>query len=218
MAKKLGIHTLAEGVETQEQYDFLREIGCERIQGYYKGKPVPFDRDNLNNTTSNVVSFSEDIIEPVELNEYYNDVGRINVLSPEPLSERFLDEANHPVSILENTQGHSEVICLYSNEPYRRFLEYLGYDVDWDDPVMPFTVEQLMVNPVYGKLVARCSQSRREEVEHARLKGAAANVHLKIIGEHGDTTAYAITIDDLMDPSKYTDTYDLGVRNKIEEK
>ena len=41
MAKDIGIMTLAEGVETQEQLDFLREIGCSMIQGYYYGKPEP---------------------------------------------------------------------------------------------------------------------------------------------------------------------------------
>ena len=41
MAKKIGIRTLAEGVETEEQLEFLREIGCEKLQGYYIGKPAP---------------------------------------------------------------------------------------------------------------------------------------------------------------------------------
>jgi EAL domain-containing protein (putative c-di-GMP-specific phosphodiesterase class I) len=41
MAKCLGLKTLAEGVETQEQMDFLKEIGCEKAQGYYYGKPQP---------------------------------------------------------------------------------------------------------------------------------------------------------------------------------
>lgn len=39
MVKKLGMHTLAEGVETEVQAAFLRSIGCERIQGYYYGRP-----------------------------------------------------------------------------------------------------------------------------------------------------------------------------------
>lgn len=41
MAKDLGIHTLAEGVETKQQLDFLQSIGCERIQGFYYSKPLP---------------------------------------------------------------------------------------------------------------------------------------------------------------------------------
>ncbi|MCH5288808.1 MAG: EAL domain-containing protein [Treponema sp.] len=41
MAKELGIHTLSEGVETAEQLEFLRKHGCEKIQGFYFGKPIP---------------------------------------------------------------------------------------------------------------------------------------------------------------------------------
>jgi diguanylate cyclase (GGDEF)-like protein len=40
MAGEIGIRTLAEGVETAEQYDFLKDIGCEKIQGYYFGRPM----------------------------------------------------------------------------------------------------------------------------------------------------------------------------------
>lgn len=40
MAKKIGLQTLAEGVETKEQYAFLREIGCELLQGYYFSPPL----------------------------------------------------------------------------------------------------------------------------------------------------------------------------------
>lgn len=41
MAKDLGMKTLAEGVEADEQLDFLRQIGCGLIQGYYYGRPEP---------------------------------------------------------------------------------------------------------------------------------------------------------------------------------
>lgn len=41
MVKKLGFETIAEGVETQEQYDYLTTIDCDNIQGYYLGRPMP---------------------------------------------------------------------------------------------------------------------------------------------------------------------------------
>jgi EAL domain-containing protein (putative c-di-GMP-specific phosphodiesterase class I) len=41
MAKGLGFKTIAEGVETREQLDFLREKQCDEIQGYLFSKPVP---------------------------------------------------------------------------------------------------------------------------------------------------------------------------------
>ena len=42
-AKKLGIHTLIEGAETREHFEFIREIGCELVQGYYFRKPESLD-------------------------------------------------------------------------------------------------------------------------------------------------------------------------------
>ncbi|MCM1144066.1 MAG: bifunctional diguanylate cyclase/phosphodiesterase [Blautia sp.] len=41
MVKKLGYETVAEGVETKEQFDYLNAIDCDIIQGYYLGKPMP---------------------------------------------------------------------------------------------------------------------------------------------------------------------------------
>ncbi|MCF8721818.1 putative bifunctional diguanylate cyclase/phosphodiesterase [Nitrospina gracilis] len=43
MAKSLDIETIAEGVETQEQFDILRDMGCDKYQGYYYSPPVPAD-------------------------------------------------------------------------------------------------------------------------------------------------------------------------------
>jgi diguanylate cyclase (GGDEF)-like protein/PAS domain S-box-containing protein len=37
----LDLRIVAEGVETQEQLDFLRANGCDEVQGYYLGKPAP---------------------------------------------------------------------------------------------------------------------------------------------------------------------------------
>ena len=42
-ASDLGIKPLCEGVETEEHYQFLKSIGCERAQGYYFGKPMVLD-------------------------------------------------------------------------------------------------------------------------------------------------------------------------------
>lgn len=41
MAKKLKITSLCEGVETQEQSNYLKEVGCQMQQGFYFSRPIP---------------------------------------------------------------------------------------------------------------------------------------------------------------------------------
>ena len=40
LAHSLGQKVIAEGVETEAQLDFMRDHGCEAIQGYYFSKPL----------------------------------------------------------------------------------------------------------------------------------------------------------------------------------
>jgi len=41
LAKQLGIQTIGEGVETQEQNELLKTAGCDMVQGYFYAKPMP---------------------------------------------------------------------------------------------------------------------------------------------------------------------------------
>jgi EAL domain-containing protein (putative c-di-GMP-specific phosphodiesterase class I) len=43
MAHALGMSIVAEGVETEEQLDMVRELGCDEAQGYHLGRPAPAD-------------------------------------------------------------------------------------------------------------------------------------------------------------------------------
>ena len=41
MAESLKMQTIAEGVETKEQVEFLKKIGCQCVQGFYFARPMP---------------------------------------------------------------------------------------------------------------------------------------------------------------------------------
>ncbi|MCE2571023.1 EAL domain-containing response regulator [Motilimonas eburnea] len=43
LAQKLDITTVAEGVEDQADLDFVKQLGCQRLQGYLFAKPMPMD-------------------------------------------------------------------------------------------------------------------------------------------------------------------------------
>ena len=43
LTKQLDMVSLSEGVETKEQFEFLRSIGCNRVQGYLFSRPVPIE-------------------------------------------------------------------------------------------------------------------------------------------------------------------------------
>ena len=41
LAEQIGSHVVAEGIETEEQIEFLKSVGCRMVQGYYYSKPLP---------------------------------------------------------------------------------------------------------------------------------------------------------------------------------
>ncbi len=43
MAKELGITTIAEGVENEDQARMLQEMGCDGVQGYFYSQPIDVD-------------------------------------------------------------------------------------------------------------------------------------------------------------------------------
>lgn len=44
MAKEMNLKTIAEGVERKEQYEILKELGCDEFQGYYFSKPMRIEK------------------------------------------------------------------------------------------------------------------------------------------------------------------------------
>ena len=61
MANDLHMHTLTEGVETMDEAEYLKSIGCERLQGYLFGKPMPL-KEALVKITAGTLPVSEEFI------------------------------------------------------------------------------------------------------------------------------------------------------------
>ena len=76
MTKRLKIQSVTEGVETEEQKEFLREIGCNYLQGFYYSKPVPSE------LFSEVIEKLSLQYETEEDHLFYRNFLDINVLEP----------------------------------------------------------------------------------------------------------------------------------------
>ena len=154
LAKELGMHTLAEGVETKEQYDFLRTIGCEKLQGYLFGKPMP-----LNEAKKLTIPVEDSRQAP-----YYNAIGRVNVLSDSPLRERDDDYrlvSRIALAIVE--QKNDTVDCIYANRAFAAFLRSVGLEVP---PTFPSSLTKYLPLEDIRMLrdfLAHCSHSEKEE-------------------------------------------------------
>lgn len=51
IAKRIGVKTIVEGIETKEQVEFIKKIECDMIQGYYYSKPI--DKNEFENYLKN---------------------------------------------------------------------------------------------------------------------------------------------------------------------
>jgi diguanylate cyclase (GGDEF)-like protein len=121
MATSLGLDTVCEGVETEEQVQFLREIGCSKLQGYYYSKPIPF-KTALELYKQQTVAPDEN---PEEL-DYYETIGRVNLFDLGVIASE--DEtAFHnvfetiPIAVLEVRDGKARYIR--SNRSYQDFVK-----------------------------------------------------------------------------------------------
>ena len=82
MAKWLNLHVITEGIETQEQADFLRSIGCPDGQGYYFAKPIKIEEyEQLLLRTeppAEEKTFSD--LDEIDIDEIWNPKAKLNML------------------------------------------------------------------------------------------------------------------------------------------
>lgn len=126
MSKSLNIHTLVEGVETEEQSRFLRSVGCEIMQGYLYSRALPLEE------LIGLLDEKTTLVESAEDRDYWRTIGGLNFLSPNPLEEFSSDNkdctlcANStPLALLECSQN--QAFYVYVRDAYMKRVLELGY-------------------------------------------------------------------------------------------
>lgn len=112
MAKWLDIPTIAEGVEKEEQVEFLKNIGCEYVQGYYFAKPMPaYAYNSIACATNGFEKYSKKGF----------DTNQIFAMDTE--LENFVSDSTQAIAIYEYDQETLEILRV--NNAY---YELMGYD------------------------------------------------------------------------------------------
>ncbi|MBR3742026.1 MAG: EAL domain-containing protein [Clostridia bacterium] len=153
MATSLGMDTVCEGVETEEQVRFLREIGCSKLQGYYFCKPIPYEQIVERYQKGIQIGF-----ENAEESEYYEAVSRVNLYDlavianeDENAFQNFFNTL--PMGIMEIKDD--QIRFMRTNQSYRDFIKRF-FGVNLSDRSSDFQAASLSVGSSFLKLVKQC--------------------------------------------------------------
>ncbi len=179
MAKHLGVKTIGEGVETQEQFDFLRSIGCDKVQGYLISKPIPLDEiDRLSNKFENFAD-----------SDYYDNLGRVHFMNQSALEGAEYSFADaKAMAVFEVTDGTG--CFLASNDAFLKFLRSVGI-TGISGAENYFNHGQGRLHELCVEFLKRCaqSQSRRGESIDFVGNGENCNIHVRFIAHNNRTGA-----------------------------
>lgn len=153
MAKWLDMPIIAEGVESMEQADFLRSIGCNYIQGYLYSRPLPENKyeDLLRESEVGIKAVQLELLQDLDVNNFWS-----------PKSQETLIFSNYVggASIFEYQNGHVEVLRVN-----RRYLkEFSGCvrekDIIEDDPMRFFDEKN---RKIYTDMLDRAIETGTEQ-------------------------------------------------------
>jgi len=169
LAKELGMHTLAEGVETAEQVAFLRSIGCEKMQGWYYGKPLPYE----------------------ECRQQMLEEGYVN----ETPAEAFLFSAAGLVDVTAATPTAlwlttpEKVQVLQMNQPYAKTLSYLKIRTE-EEASRGLANLPTPIREKFQGLVRKAVASRQQETLTYVDNGFYMRIKLQTIASVGKTCVH----------------------------
>ena len=192
MAASLGKDTVCEGVETKEQAEFLQEIGCSKLQGYYFTKPVSVEQ-----ILEIVKEGSQIKFENPEESEYCELIGRINLHDLSVLSRGdnygFTNFFNtFPMAIMEIDS--ETVRYIRANKSYGDFMQrYFSMKQERDE----VPIKMVMQGPGAGFMMILKQAARDGKpmfVDERLPEGSKAHYYISRLAENPLTKKISIVI------------------------
>lgn len=192
MATALGLDTVCEGVETEEQVHFLTEIGCSRLQGYYFSRPLPREEilRRFKEKTNKVVFENPDEY------DYFQTIGHINLYDftsiasdGEDIFQNFFNTL--PMGIIEIKGDQTRF--MRSNQSYRDFVKrFLGFDLSHEGTdFAPYDA------PFMNNIVSMCARNDDRSFYSEKLPDGSTVLsfaHRVAVNPVEDTVAVAVAV------------------------
>ncbi|MCR5272510.1 MAG: EAL domain-containing protein, partial [Lachnospiraceae bacterium] len=190
MAKNINFMTLAEGVEEKEQVDFLRDIGVEKLQGYYYGKPMPLE-DFFDNIKARNIG-----VEKREWKEYYDAAS---------CAARY---SENPLEIIEDTG--EQIKTLFMNEPYKKEIKIDSYDLDEVDDLI-YKIKSPLVKK-YNMFAEKIENSNDYETFYYTYQGDLLRFTGKTLAKKDDRYILSGSIRNISEDRDALKNYNIDIK------
>ena len=199
MATSLGVDTVCEGVETEEQVRFLQEIGCSKLQGYYYSKPVSFDA--VLERVRNGFRFGYE--NPAE-SAYYESIGRVNLYDLSVIANTEENVFHNsfstlPMGIIEIKNNAARFVR--NNQSYRDFIKrFFGIDLSRENTAFKKFSTSFMHNIVK----TCCERGSRSFYDEKMPDGSTVHSFARRLSVNPITgdTAVAVAVLSVTDPDE----------------
>ena len=196
MAKWLDVPIVAEGVETKTQLEFLRSIGCDRIQGYFFSQPLPISAFDKYVSTKTKVQVATSPLQLVA-----NSFDLESLFSGNELLTYFLSNITNGVGVYELNKNSLNI--LRGNESYYSIMKHTSESFYRD--------AHNVLNKVYEDdrkaLISACKRVARsqkiEKIKFRRYRNDGVliwlDANINYLGGSEERPLISITVNDITD-------------------
>lgn len=188
-AAKLGVGTIAEGVETHEQYEFLERIGCDMLQGYFFAQPQPIEA-----VLSRVETHTGLPREALSERLYWDVVGTINLEDLSSTNDMRDAEgvlpSEFPAGVMECRKGVWRI--LRANQAYADFLHTTDVPDDSTSSGTIITIEEILDSECLNSFAKSRATGTWQRISGHLGHGSKFQFYVRHLASVPDADAYLI--------------------------